>query len=649
METRKGLYQVRRNLEFNLKGEIEYMQDYIPRRIDINGVIDTVTVKQFDNDSRLLEVTISDTDLADDSGNAFDLAECSAALYIQPEGNDDPAAVSFLSGTVESAESGVVTFLLPGSVTQTVGRYECEIWIFQGDETTRPIISTKPFPLVVEKSIRNGEAIESSQNFSALDNMMVNVTALNSRMNTLSALAAAGTIPTGTVENEVLDARVGWNGASYANLGSAVREQLTSVNNLSLMGGNAYINEARFSSLFGNDFNNVPNNRIYPVGISNGDQIDHSPGTVIKGTLITFGRNNSRMYGDSQVIVTLTGAVWHRTFWRDDNMNDYWTEWTRQTKIAEVKALDDRFSAFDKPWKGLKLSVLGDSISTFPGKIPQGNDSYYTTSGSKSIASVNSMWWKQLCDLTGATPLVIEAWSGTCCADPDYNAQGVIRSGREDRPSAVATSYVSNGQTVTLAQPRCQSLHKTDTSSGTSVTVNPDIIVVALGCNDYYYNVPLGTWDGHGVLSPSDTKTWRGAYANMILKIQSRYPDALIFCFSPWFCVRGHSGTSPENVPAQDMAVNVNGLNKTYQDYEDAMREICEALQCVYIDTNNFGFTRSNYQNFVVDYNEGRGETVHPMTHPNAVGQEILGQSIASAVRDKAIGYVNWLKAQRGA
>ena len=79
------------------------------------------------------------------------------------------------------------------------------------------------------------------------------------------------------------------------------------------------------------------------------------------------------------------------------------------------------------------------------------------------------------------------------------------------------------------------------------------------------------------------------------------------------------------------------------------MREICEALQCVYIDTNNFGFTRSNYQNFVVDYNEDRGETVHPMTHPNAVGQEILGQSIASAVRDKAIGYVNWLKAQRGA
>ena len=619
------------------------MQDYIPREIDINGRIENIVVKQYDNNSRYLHVTISDADLTD---GTFELTGCSTALYIKPEGSDDDSGVSFVSGEIADADEGIVTFLLPGGVTQNVGRYECEIWIYQGDETNRPVISTKPFTLVVEKSIKNDSAIVATQSMSALDAKMVDIQAVKNQM---AALVASPAGSGGDVGTEVRDARIGWDGASYANLGSAVREQLTSVNNLSLMGGNAYINEARFSSLFGNDFNNVPNNRIYPVGISNGDQIDHSPGTVIKGTLITFGRNNSRMYGDSQVIVTLTGAVWHRTFWRDDNMNDYWTEWTRQTKIAEFKALDDRFSAFDKPWNGLKLSVLGDSISTFPGKIPQGNDSYYTTSGSKSIASVNSMWWKQVCDILGAEPLVIEAWSGTCCADPDYNAQSQIRSGREDRPSAVATSYVSNGQTVTLAQPRCQSLHKTDTSSGTSVTVNPDIIVVALGCNDYYYNVPLGTWDGHGVLSPSDTKTWRGAYANMILKIQSRYPDALIFCFSPWFCVRGYSGTSPENVPAQDMVVNVNGLNKAYQDYEDAMREICEALQCVYIDTNNFGFTRSNYQNFVVDYNEGRGETVHPMTHPNAVGQEILGQSIASAVRDKAIGYVNWLKAQRGA
>ena len=57
------------------------MRDFIPRKIDINGDIDAVNVKQFDNDSRYIHVTISDEDLSD---GTFDLLGCSAALYIQP-------------------------------------------------------------------------------------------------------------------------------------------------------------------------------------------------------------------------------------------------------------------------------------------------------------------------------------------------------------------------------------------------------------------------------------------------------------------------------------------------------------------------------------------------------------------------------------
>ena len=58
------------------------MQDYIPRKIDINQTIDPVTVKQYDNDSRFLHVTISDIDITDTGDNSFDLAECSAALVL---------------------------------------------------------------------------------------------------------------------------------------------------------------------------------------------------------------------------------------------------------------------------------------------------------------------------------------------------------------------------------------------------------------------------------------------------------------------------------------------------------------------------------------------------------------------------------------
>ncbi len=206
------------------------MQDYIPQKIDINGKIKEITVKQFDNNSRLLEFSISDAELKSDDGNAFDMTNCSAALYIQPEGSRDSDSVAYVAGTVESAESGIVTFLLPGSVTQTVGRYKCEIWINEGDTANHPVISTKPFILTVEESIRNDEAIMASGQYSALDKWATDLIAVISRMDNIEAMADDGEIPAGTVESEVAAARVGWDGTSYNNLGEAVRKQAQDCN-----------------------------------------------------------------------------------------------------------------------------------------------------------------------------------------------------------------------------------------------------------------------------------------------------------------------------------------------------------------------------------------------------------------------------------
>lgn len=251
----------------------------------------------------------------------------------------------------------------------------------------------------------------------------------------------------------------------------------------------------------------------------------------------------------------------------------------------------------EKPWQGLKVSVLGDSISTY--KNWSVYNTYYTPS---KIPSVDSMWWKQVCDILGAEALVIEARASSCCAVSDV-------SWTRDITPAVDDS-------------RCKNLHKDGTE--------PDIIFIAMGVNDFQANVPLGDWDGHSGLSADDTRTWRGAYANTVQKIHERYPYALVFCLSPWYFVRGSSTT-----------VNVN-KHGTYQDYEDAMKEVCELLQCVYIDANNFGFTRQNYSSssFVFDDHTSDGSLFHPST----VGQEILGKSVAAEVKDKAAGYINWLK-----
>lgn len=147
------------------------MQDYIPRKKDINGNIETVTVKQFDCNSRFLHVTLSDADLTD--GDSFNMQGCTVALYIQPEGDDDPTKVNYVKGEVADPEGGIVTFLLPGGVTQVPGRYECEIWIYHVGDQMNSVISTKPFLMIVEKSIRNDSAIEATQDMSALDEKIV--------------------------------------------------------------------------------------------------------------------------------------------------------------------------------------------------------------------------------------------------------------------------------------------------------------------------------------------------------------------------------------------------------------------------------------------------------------------------------------------
>lgn len=574
------------------------MQDYIPREIDINGRIENIVVKQYDNNSRYLHVTISDADLTD---GTFELTGCSTALYIKPEGSDDDSGVSFVSGEVADADEGIVTFLLPGGVTQNVGRYECEIWIYQGDETNRPVISTKPFTLIVEKSIKNDSAIEATPDYSALTATMTNYQALK---NQIAALAASPAGSGGDVGTEVRDARVGWDGTEYASLGDAVREQARKAVN----GGNRFLNIDRLVSLFAGDFNNIPNNRIYPVNMDFTDSAAasanitaasaHAPMAVAGGTLVTLGRtvSESHQNGDVQIFATPDGADWTGEIL----VREYWDDWNAWHSLTD---------AAKRVWKGLKISVLGDSISSYQG-VSVGN-AYNKPS---KIPSVNSMWWKQLCRITGAKPLVIDAYASSCCA--------------------VASASWTSGITPAVDDSRCRALHTGSTSSGNRI--DPDIILIAMGLNDFQANVPLGAWDGHESLASSDTVTWRGAYANMLLKIHTEYPDALVFCLSPWFFVRGNAA-----------GVNVNTVGNTYQDYEDAMMEICELMGGVYVDSNNFGFTRQNYsaQSFAFDDNASDGS----LFHPNATGQEILGQSIAAAVREKAVGYVNWLKTQKGA
>ena len=315
------------------------MQDYIPRGIDINGTIDTVEVRQYDNNSRFIRVKLRDDDLAEDN-NTFDLSDCTTALYIRPESGGD---VSFISGTVESP-SGVVTFLIPGSVTQVVGNYLCQIRIYEGDDTDRPVISSKPFRLTVDESIAEDAAIEATPDYSALTATMTNYQAVKNQM---AALVASPAGSGGDVGTEVRDARVG-KGQTYSTAGDAVRA--------AVQGVSAFLGATNFAaSPVLADFNNLPNNIIRGCGVyvipQSSSEADDIPAGKIKianapvtgqmtGLIVTLGRRTDRIAGDTQIFIPWHGGtIKYRQYSSvsvEQSQTYAWSDWV--TGNEDVKA-----------------------------------------------------------------------------------------------------------------------------------------------------------------------------------------------------------------------------------------------------------------------------------------------------------------------
>ena len=139
--------------------------------------------------------------------------------------------------------------------------------------------------------------------------------------------------------------------------------------------------------------------------------------------------------------------------------------------------------------KGLTFSVLGNSISTYAGYIPEGFANFYTT----SHIPVSDTWWMKFATLGGCTLDKNASWSGStvCSLSPDSDNAFF---GSDKRVSALG---------------------------------NPDIIFIAGGTNDW----GLG-WYDLGEYGNKQTHSFRGAYTYLLDKLHTRYPDAELICLS---------------------------------------------------------------------------------------------------------------------
>ena len=150
------------------------------------------------------------------------------------------------------------------------------------------------------------------------------------------------------------------------------------------------------------------------------------------------------------------------------------------------------------PYYGKRFSVLGDSVSTLEGFNPRGSRVFYDESRRESsgIWEMGDTWWGKVIDFFGGELLVNDSWSGSRVTRP-ADAQEQFPSGCSER--------------------RTGNLHEDE--------VQPDVILIWLGWNDWAYGAPTEPQDQ----MPGDT-CFSLAYSLMLSRLKKNYPQAEIWC-----------------------------------------------------------------------------------------------------------------------
>lgn len=238
------------------------------------------------------------------------------------------------------------------------------------------------------------------------------------------------------------------------------------------------------------------------------------------------------------------------------------------------------------PLQNKKISILGDSFSAYDGDIPSGNTPYYYGDNA-GVDNKYKMWYYQLINNNGAIKDTIQANSGS------------------------NVSYIRNQEKALSNTNMCENLG------------NPDIIIIMGGTNDFSHTPALlGDFNGSTEF-PSTNTNFSDAYALMLSRIVSTYPNATVFCCGIPLFVRTNL-----NKAQCEVNTETNGEHKTIYDYSEKIRQIATIMNCQYIDLNECGFNRENYYDTYCEDNSSNS------THPNAKGQEVLYKVIEKKVID---------------
>lgn len=141
-----------------------------------------------------------------------------------------------------------------------------------------------------------------------------------------------------------------------------------------------------------------------------------------------------------------------------------------------------------------KVSILGDSYSTFRGSVPEGNAIWYPNNRN-DVRQVENCWWYQ----------VIEAIDGQLEKNESYSGSTICNTGYGKR-NAAKFSFVT--RLIRLG--------------------DPDIILICGATNDSWAGSPIGEYKWAD-WTEKDLFSFRPAMAKMLSDIKQLYPGAEVF------------------------------------------------------------------------------------------------------------------------
>lgn len=141
-----------------------------------------------------------------------------------------------------------------------------------------------------------------------------------------------------------------------------------------------------------------------------------------------------------------------------------------------------------------KVSILGDSYSTFEGANPAGQAPFYPNDRN-DVTEVGQTWWSLYNEAMGYELEVNDSWGGTTICNTGYGKRNVANSSFNSRIWKLG---------------------------------NPDIIFLFGGTNDARSGAPVGEYK-YSYITKEDCNTLRPALAYTLDALQRLYPNAKVY------------------------------------------------------------------------------------------------------------------------